>query len=182
MQYTFVSLAALVSVATSAKWTQSEKNMCDLDPVLCRLYFKDRFGPGLSGKPNDITWNKQIGNGKVFGTLGSTDQALFGQAGYKQVIFNDARGKLEGQAQGTRVLSPNGDSSHLGGTLKWSNDNANAALDVSKQIGGPTSISATGAGKWNLDKNTEVSAGGTVSHSGHGKPDVAVQAQIEHKF
>lgn len=43
-------------------------------------------------------------------------------------------------------------------------------------------ISAKGAGLWNLDKNTQVSAGGAVSHSGHGKPDVAIEAKVEHKF
>ncbi|XP_073961141.1 gloverin-like [Choristoneura fumiferana] len=181
MQSAIVVLAALVCL-TSAQWWRSEDSLCRQDPMMCRGNPRGWFRLNPGNGPKDITWNKPAGNGQVFGTLGSSDQGLFGQAGYKQVIFNDARGKLEGQAHGTRVLGPNGDSSLLGGTLNFSNKNAEAALDVSKQIGGPTSISATGAGKWNLDKNTEVSAGGTVSHSGHGKPDVAVQAQIEHKF
>nr|P86358.1 RecName: Full=Gloverin [Heliothis virescens] len=36
----------------------------------------------------------------VFGTLGSTDDSLFGR--YKQDIFNDHRGHLQGQAYGSR--------------------------------------------------------------------------------
>ncbi|XP_063631915.1 gloverin-like [Cydia splendana] len=130
----------------------------------------------------DVTWDRSVGDGKVFGTLGSTDQGLFGKAGYKETVFNDARGKLDAQAYGSRVLGPAGDSSHFGGKLDWANDNAKAALDISKQIHGKTTVDASGAGVWNLDKNTQFSAGGGVSHTGSGKPDVNVKAQIEHKF
>ncbi|XP_048007045.1 gloverin-like isoform X2 [Leguminivora glycinivorella] len=89
----------------------------------------------------DVTWDRSVGNGKVFGTLGSNDQGLFGKGGYKETIFNDARGKLDAQAYGSRVLSPAGDSSHFGGKLDWANDNAKAALDISKQIHGKTTVS-----------------------------------------
>nr|ABG72699.1 gloverin-like protein [Antheraea mylitta] len=132
--------------------------------------------------PRDITWDKNIGNGKVFGTLGQNDDGLFGKAGYKQQFFNDHRGKLEGQAYGTRVLGAAGDSTNFGGRLDWSNKNANAALDVSKQIGGRPNLSATGSGVWNFDKNTRLSAGGSLSTMGRGKPDVGVQAQFQHDF
>lgn len=64
-----------------------------------------------------------------------------GKAGYERNIFNDNRGKLDAQAFGTRTLSPYGDSSALGGALKWKNDNAAASFDISKQIHGPTSVS-----------------------------------------
>ncbi|XP_052751020.1 gloverin-like [Galleria mellonella] len=133
--------------------------------------------------PRDVTWDKQVGKGKVFGTLGNDDQGLFGKGGYKQEIFNDNRGKLEGQAYGTRVLGADGGTSNLGGRLDWSNKDAKAALDISKQIGGRTSVTATGSGVWNLDKNTRISAGGAISQEvGRGKPDIAVQGQFQHDF
>ncbi|CAH0403367.1 unnamed protein product [Chilo suppressalis] len=88
----------------------------------------------------DITFDRNIDNGRVFGTLGSTDDGLFGRAGVERHIFNDARGRLDAQAHGTRTLGPAGGTSALGGSLNWRNDNANAALDVSKQIGGSTSV------------------------------------------
>nr|WJG69169.1 gloverin 1 [Dioryctria sylvestrella] len=131
----------------------------------------------------DVTWDKNVGNGKVFGTLGNNDQGLFGKGGYKQEIFNDHRGKLEGQAYGTRVLGPNGGSSDFGGRLDWADKNAKAALDVNKQIGGGTHVTGTGSGVWNFDKNTRLSAGGTVSQTlGKGKPDVGFQAQFQKDF
>ncbi|RVE45572.1 hypothetical protein evm_009769 [Chilo suppressalis] len=131
----------------------------------------------------DITWDKQVGNGKVFGTLGNDDSGVFGKGGYKQEIFNDDRGKLQGQAYGSRVIGPNGDTSSFGGRLDFSDKNSQAALDVNKPIGGRTSVTATGSGVWNFDKNTKLSAGGMVSQElGRGKPDIGVQAKFQHDF
>ncbi|CAG5052504.1 unnamed protein product [Parnassius apollo] len=136
-------------------------------------------------RPCDMTWGKQVGKGTVFGTLGNSDQGLYGKGGYKQDIFNDARGKLEGQAYGTRVLGPNGDSSSLGGKLDWNNVNkdARATLEITKQIHGPTNLDASASKVWNFDKNTRLSAGGTVTQElGHGKPDYGVGATFQHDF
>nr|XP_032521717.1 gloverin-like [Danaus plexippus plexippus] len=91
----------------------------------------------------DVTFDKQIGDGKVFGTLGQNDKGLFGKGGYEHQIFNDHRGTLNAQAYGTRVLGPAGDSSHLGGALNWKNPNAAASFDISKQIHGGTSVSTS---------------------------------------
>ncbi|CAK1589590.1 unnamed protein product [Parnassius mnemosyne] len=134
---------------------------------------------------SDVKWGKQVGKGTVFGTLGSNDQGLYGKGGYKQDIFNDARGKLEGQAHGTRVLGPNGDTSSFGGKLDWNNVNkdARATIELTKQIHGPTNLDASASKVWNFDKNTRLSAGGTVTQElGHGKPDYGVGATFQHDW
>ncbi|XP_050356625.1 gloverin-like [Nymphalis io] len=133
--------------------------------------------------PRDVTWDKKVGDGKVFGTLGNTDDSLFGKAGYKKDIFNDDRGILKGEAYGSRVLGANGDNSYLGGKLDWANANKNAeaTLELTKQIGGRTNAAAAASKVWNFDKNTHLSAGGTVSQDlGRGKPDVGLAAKFEH--
>ncbi|KAG6460579.1 hypothetical protein O3G_MSEX012084 [Manduca sexta] len=134
--------------------------------------------------PRDVTWDKQVGNnGKVFGTLGQNDQGLFGKGGYQHQFFDDHRGKLTGQGYGSRVLGPYGDSTNFGGRLDWANKNANAALDVTKSIGGRTGLTASGSGVWQLGKNTDLSAGGTLSQTlGHGKPDVGFQGLFQHRW
>ncbi|KAJ0171771.1 hypothetical protein K1T71_012534 [Dendrolimus kikuchii] len=130
--------------------------------------------------PRDVSWDTQVGGGKVFGTLGQNDQGLFGKGGYQKEFFNDDRGKLSGQAYGSRVLGPNGDSSSFGGRFDWADQNAKAAIDLNRQIGGRSSIGATGEGVWNFDKNTRLSAGGSVfKEFGHRRPDVGFQAQFE---
>nr|XP_049705926.1 gloverin [Helicoverpa armigera] len=137
----------------------------------------------VSRHPRDLTWSRGVGNGRVFGTLGSTDDSVFGRGGYKQDIFNDHRGHLQGQAYGSRVLSPYGDSSNLGGRLDWSNPNAKAGLDVHKQIGGGSGMKLSGDGVWNFDKNTRLSAGGNLDKTfGHHKPQIGVQAEFQHDF
>ncbi|CAH1641757.1 unnamed protein product [Spodoptera littoralis] len=134
-------------------------------------------------QPRDLTWHRNAGRGQIFGTLGSTDDSLFGRGGYKQDIFNDHRGHLQGQAYGSRVLGANGDSTNLGGQLHWSNDNARAALDVHKQIGGGSGMSLNGDGVWKLDKNTRFVTGGSFQKEfGHHKPDVQIHGAIEHDF
>ncbi|CAB3245057.1 unnamed protein product [Arctia plantaginis] len=131
----------------------------------------------------DLTWESKAGKGKVFGTLGQTDDSLFGKGGYKQDIFKDQRGHLEGQAYGSRVLGPNGGKSLMGGKLDWSNDNAKVSADINKEIGGRSGLTVTGEGKWKLDKNTRLSAGGHVQKTfGHDKPDIGLEARIEHDF
>ncbi|CAH2098343.1 unnamed protein product [Euphydryas editha] len=135
--------------------------------------------------PRDLTWDKKLGDGKVFGTLGHTDDSLFGKAGYKKDIFNDERGTLKGEAYGSRVLGAAGDNSYLGGKLDWNNvnKNAQATLELNKQIGGRTNAQATASKVWNFDKNTRLSAGGTVSQDiGHGKPDIGLGAKFEHNW
>ncbi|KAG7296725.1 hypothetical protein JYU34_020623 [Plutella xylostella] len=134
--------------------------------------------------PRQVTWDKNVGRGKVFGTLGGTDDSLYGKAGYRQDIFNDHRGRLQGEASGTRVLSPYGDSSHLGGRLDYSNKHANANLDVSKRIGGVTSWQAEGKARWPIGKNSELSAGGMIrqDHLGHGRPDYGVVGGFKSRF
>ncbi|XP_039748108.1 gloverin-like [Pararge aegeria] len=137
--------------------------------------------------PRDVTWDKQVGNGKVFGTLGDKeDGSLYGKAGYKQDIFNDERGKLIGEAYGSRVLGPNGGNSFLEGKLNWNNaaKDTEANLALSRQIHGMTSAQADLSKVWNLDKNTRISAGGAISQAdlGHGKPDYSIGAKFEHFF
>nr|ANS56420.1 gloverin 1 [Bombyx mandarina] len=130
-----------------------------------------------------VTWDKEMGGGKVFGTLGESDQGLFGKGGYNREFFNDDRGKLTGQAYGTRVLGPGGDSTSYGGRLDWANENAKAAIDLNRQIGGSAGIEASASGVWDLGKNTHLSAGGVVSKEfGHRRPDVGLQAQITHEW
>ncbi|CAB3225872.1 unnamed protein product [Arctia plantaginis] len=132
---------------------------------------------------NSRTWEGNVGRGKVFGTLGSTDGSLFGRGGYKQNIFNDHRGRLEGSAYGSRVLGPTGGSSSMGGTLDWSNDNAKVTADLNREIGGHTGLTVTGEGKWKLDKNTRLEAGGNLQKTfGHDKPDIGLEAKIVHDF
>ncbi|XP_061384732.1 gloverin-like [Danaus plexippus] len=109
----------------------------------------------------DVTFDKQIGDGKVFGTLGQNDKGLFGKGGYEHQIFNDHRGTLNAQAYGTRVLGPTGDSSNLGGALNWKNPNAAASFDISKQIHGGTSYQAAAGGRWPVGKNGDFSLQGT---------------------
>ncbi|KAH9635253.1 hypothetical protein HF086_001909 [Spodoptera exigua] len=114
-------------------------------------------------RPRDLTFERNAGRGKVFGTLGSTDDSLF--------------------AYGSRVLGANGDSSNLGGQLHWSNDNARAALDVHKQIGGRSGMTLNGDGVWKLDKNTRFVTGGSLQKEfGHRRPDVQIHGGIEHDF
>ncbi|CAG9792428.1 unnamed protein product [Diatraea saccharalis] len=149
-----------------------------------QVYRPPRFSQPRSriGK-RDVTWDKKVGDGKIFGTLGSDDSGLFGKGGYKQDIFNDDRGKLQGQAYGSRVLGPNGDVSSFGGRLDFTDKNSQASLDVNKPIGGRPSVTGTGSGVWNFDKNTRLSAGGTITQElGRGKPDLGLKAQFQHDF
>ncbi|XP_072946509.1 gloverin-like [Epargyreus clarus] len=136
--------------------------------------------------PRDVSWDTQVGHGKVFGTLGNDETSLYGKAGYKGDIFNDHRGVLKGEAYGSRVLGATGDTSHLGGKLDWSNaaKTADAALHVNKQFGGATSVSGSASKVWNLDKNTHLSAGGAISQDnfGHGRPDYSVGAKFQHDW
>ncbi|CAH0403368.1 unnamed protein product [Chilo suppressalis] len=129
----------------------------------------------------DITFDRNIDNGRVFGTLGSTDDGLFGRAGVERHIFNDARGRLDAQAHGTRTLGPAGGTSALGGSLNWRNDNANAALDVSKQIGGSTSWSAAGGGRWPIGKNGDFGVDGTFSRI-NGLKDYGARGVFNYRF
>ncbi|XP_075986200.1 gloverin-like [Anticarsia gemmatalis] len=160
--------------------------------VLACAYAQVSIPPGYDGRypyaktarhPRDLTWERNAGGGKVFGTLGGTDDSLYGRGGYKHDIFNDHRGRLEGQAYGSRVLSPYGDSSNLGGKLNWSNDNARLGADLQKQIGGRTGLTVTGEGSWKLDRNTRFSTGGNLHKTfGHSKPEFGLQGRIEHDF
>ncbi|XP_068624158.1 gloverin-like [Battus philenor] len=145
----------------------------------------DREIEELQRTRRDMTWDTKVGKGSVFGTLGSDDQGLFGKGGYKQDIFNDNRGKLEGQAYGKRVLGQTGDSSFFGGKLDWNNVNkdAKATVELTKQIHGPTNVDASLSKVWNFDKNTRLSAGGTFNQDlGKGKPDYGVGAKFQHDF
>ncbi|XP_045762959.1 gloverin-like [Maniola jurtina] len=117
----------------------------------------------------DVTLDRKIGDGRVFGTLGQNDAGLFGKGGYEHQIFNDNRGKLNGQVYGTRVLGAAGDSSHFGGGLNWQNPNAAASLDISRQIHGGTSYQAAAGGKWPVGKNGDFSLQGTYGRQ-HGLP------------
>nr|XP_049705925.1 gloverin [Helicoverpa armigera] len=131
----------------------------------------------------DVSWSTNAGRGQVFGTLGSTDDSLFGRGGYKQDIFNDHRGHLQGQAYGSRVLGAYGDSTSLGGKLDWNNDNAKASLDVYKDIGRGSGMKLSGDGVWKLDHNTRLSAGGNLQKNfGHDRPEIGIQGKIEHDF
>lgn len=50
---------------------------------------------------------------------------------------------MRGEAYGSRVLGATGDNSYLGGKLDWNNvnKNAQATLELNKQIGGRTNVS-----------------------------------------
>ncbi|VVD01240.1 gloverin-like [Leptidea sinapis] len=112
----------------------------------------------------DVTVDRKVGdNGKVFGTLGANDNGLFGKGGYEHQIFDDARGKLSGQLSGSRVLGPMGDASLVGGGLRYENPNAQASLDITKQIHGHTMYSAAAGGKWPVGKNGDFSVQGTYN-------------------
>ncbi|CAH2098332.1 unnamed protein product [Euphydryas editha] len=113
----------------------------------------------------DVTFDKQMGDGRVFGTLGQNNAGLFGKAGYEHQIFNDQRGKLTGQAHGMRVLGPQGGSSHFGGGLNWKNPNAAASFDISKQVHGGTSYQAAAGGRWPVGKNGDFSLQGTYGRA-----------------
>ncbi|KAI5652132.1 gloverin-like protein domain-containing protein [Phthorimaea operculella] len=113
-----------------------------------------------------VTLDHKVGqNGRVFGTLGSNDNGLYGKGGYEHNIFNDHRGTLNGQVSGTRVLGPYGGSSHVGGALNWKNDRASASLEASKMIHGPTSINAAAGARWPIGRNGDLSAQGFYSHT-----------------
>ncbi|CAD0205793.1 unnamed protein product [Chrysodeixis includens] len=136
-------------------------------------------------KEEDLAWMRSMGRGHVFGTLGSTDGSLVGKLGYKQNIFNDHRGNLGGTAYGSRVINEYGGTSSFGGKLDWknANDNARASLDVHKQVGGSSGMTLTGDGVWKLDSKTRLVAGGNLDKTfGHSKPEVGIQAKIEHDF
>ncbi|XP_026497749.2 gloverin-like [Vanessa tameamea] len=113
----------------------------------------------------DVTYDKKIGDGRVFGTLGQNDNGLFGKGGYEHQFFNDNRGKLDGQMYGSRVLGPDGGSSHFGGGLNWKNPNAAASLDISRQIHGGTSYQAAAGGRWPVGKNGDLSLQGTYGRA-----------------
>ncbi|XP_045507036.1 gloverin-like [Colias croceus] len=131
----------------------------------------------------DVTVDRKVGeNGRVFGTLGANDAGLFGKGGYDHQIFNDDRGKLNGQLSGTRVLGPYGDSSHLGGGLKWENSNAAASLDISKQIHGRTSLDAAAGGKWPVGKNGDFSLQGTYNQMSGMRPDYGVMGNYNYRW
>ncbi|XP_013139616.1 PREDICTED: gloverin-like [Papilio polytes] len=187
---TINSFAANITAQnTNAMYSQSSAYLC-LAILVCIQVVTSRSIDDISNsreqrQRRDVTWDKQVGKGTVFGTLGNNDQGLFGKGGYKQDIFNDNRGKLQGQAYGTRVLGATGDSSLLGGKLNWNNVNkdANAAIEITKQIHGHTNVDAALSKVWNVDKNTRFSAGGTLNTDiGRGKPDYGVGATFEHNF
>ncbi|XP_028168250.1 gloverin-like [Ostrinia furnacalis] len=117
----------------------------------------------IDPKTGDLTADHKMDNGRVFGTVGSNDAGLFGKAGYEHNIFDDARGKMDAQAFGTRTLGPYGDSSALGGALKWRDDHAQASFDINKQVHGPTSWTAAGGGHWPVGKNGDFGLEGTYS-------------------
>ncbi|XP_068623997.1 gloverin-like [Battus philenor] len=124
-------------------------------------YIGSQSGLAQQRHRRDVTFDHKTNNGRVFGTLGQNDAGLFGKGGYEHKFFDDHRGRLDGQAYGTRVLGPNGDSSHLGGALNWKDSNAAASFDISKQIHGPTSMSAGAGGIWPVGKNGDFSLQGT---------------------
>ena len=132
-------------------------------------YSHPRFQRDLSvdKKTGDVTLDhKTSPNGRIFGTLGSRDEALFGKAGYQRNVFDDHRGKLDASAYGSRVLTPYGDSSNLGGRLDYKNDHSAASLDVSKQIGGHTAVDAAAGGRWPIGRNGDFTMQGTYSRFG----------------
>nr|WJG69170.1 gloverin 2 [Dioryctria sylvestrella] len=104
-----------------------------------------RYRRQLSADPKtgDVTYSHGVSDsGKVFGTLGSRGDALFGKAGYNHNIFDDNRGKLDATGYGAHVISPYGDSNHFGGRVDYTGAHSKASLDVSKQIHGMTSVSS----------------------------------------
>ncbi|GBP37513.1 Gloverin [Eumeta japonica] len=96
---------------------------------------------------------------------GQNDYGLYGKGVYEKNIFHDSRGKLDGRVQGTRVLGPFEDSSHVGGGLTWETNNAVSTLDLNKEIGGRTRLDATYGGKWHLDPRTDFSLGAGYSQT-----------------
>ncbi|KAJ8708411.1 hypothetical protein PYW07_010536 [Mythimna separata] len=133
----------------------------------------------------DLNWHRNAAGGQIFGTLGSTDDSLYGRGGYRHDIFNNRHGRLQGEGYGTRVLGAGGDSSILGGKLNWNNANENvrAGVDIQKEIGGHSNMRLTGDGVWKLDHNTRFVAGGKVQKQfGHHRPGVGIQGAIEHDF
>nr|AAG44367.1 gloverin precursor [Trichoplusia ni] len=153
-----------------------------LPPGYAQKYPQYKYSK-VARHPRDTTWEHNVGRGKIFGTLGSNDDSVFGRGGYKQDIFNDHRGRLSGQAYGSRVINDYGGSSILGGKLDWSNDNARAALDVHKEIGRGSGMKLSGDGVWKLDHNTRFSAGGNLQKNfGHNRPEFGIQGKIEHDF
>ncbi|XP_063897288.1 gloverin-like [Helicoverpa armigera] len=176
MQPTFICFFALIAYVSAQVYLLPGYEKKDEE-------FYRRMNMALARGSMGRTWETNAGRGKVFGTLGSTDTSIFGRAGYKQDIFNDHRGHLEGQGYGSRVLGATGDSSVFGGKLNWSNDNARATADVHKEVGGASGMTVTGDGVWKLDKNTRLVAGGNVEKNfGHDKPVVGLEAKIEHDF
>ncbi|CAH0714945.1 unnamed protein product, partial [Brenthis ino] len=119
------------------------------------------LGKELARERRDVTLDKQIGDGRVFGTLGQNDAGLFGKGGYEHQFFNDDRGKLNGQVYGTHVLGPAGDSSSFGGALNWKDPHAAASFDISKQVHSGTSYQAAAGGRWPVGKNGDFSLQGT---------------------
>ena len=117
-------------------------------------------------KNGDVTLAHGSPNDKVFGTLGSRGESAFGKLGYQHNFINDDRGKLTGTAYGSRVLSPYGNSNHLGGRVDWASKHTSASLDVSRQMHGPTAIQAAAGGKWPVGRNGEISAQGTYDRIG----------------
>ncbi|XP_022125815.2 gloverin isoform X1 [Pieris rapae] len=131
----------------------------------------------------DLTVDQKVGeNGRVFGTVGANDDGLFSKGGYEHQFFDDNRGKLTGQLSGIRVLGPLGDSSNFGGGLNWENSNAAASLDVTKQIHGPTSWSASGGGKWPVGKNGDISLQGTYDQISGRRPDYGGRAVYNYNW
>ncbi|KAL0860451.1 hypothetical protein ABMA27_009840 [Loxostege sticticalis] len=152
----------------------------DEEPVF-GIHPRFRRDISLDPKTGDLTAQHKMDNSRVFGTVGSNDAGLFGKAGYERNIFNDNRGKLDAQAFGTRTLSPYGDSSALGGALKWKNDNAAASFDISKQIHGPTSWTAAGGGRWPVGKNGDFGLDATYSRMG-GMKDYGGRAVYNYRW
>ncbi|XP_072946365.1 gloverin-like [Epargyreus clarus] len=159
MQFIYVFAAVLVAVAAQHQDMEQEVYVSYPD-----WYIGHR-------ERRDVTFDHKTDNGRVFGTLGQNDNGLFGRGGYEHQFFNDNRGNLQGQVHGTRVLGPYGDSSHLGGGLKWSNPNAAASLDVSKMIHGPTSYQAAAGGRWPVGKNGDFSLQGTYGKVSGMRPE-----------
>ncbi|KAL4716777.1 hypothetical protein ACJJTC_001933 [Scirpophaga incertulas] len=145
------------------------------------LQYHPRFRRDVTWNPSGVTVDRTSGNNRVFGSLGSNDNGLFGKAGVDHTIFNDARGKLNAQAHGTRTLGPYGGTSEFGGALNWKNDNAAASFDVSKQIHGPTSWSAAAGGRWPVGKNGNIGLDGTASRI-NGVRDYGAQGVFNYRF
>ncbi|KAJ8708768.1 hypothetical protein PYW08_010150 [Mythimna loreyi] len=173
-----ICVAALVACAHARVYSPKGCVAGHPDSIYCRSRRLDR-------QARDTNWQRNVGRGQVFGTLGSTDDAIFGRGGYRQDIFNDHRGRLQGEGYGTRVLGAGGDSSILGGKLNWNNANENvrAGVDIHKEIGGHSGVKLTGDGVWKLDHNTRFVAGGNVQKQfGHQRPELGIQGGIEHDF